>query len=313
METLSPPTLIDRQRSESRNHSRSRPTSPTGSPVMLRSALRDTHLHSCEPTHPGTAAVLPGHGYERRVGFDSFDSDLPLTGHSTGLGVSTSFSISAKSRDYIRTSGCRSFIVCTDLKPESWHAIEWTLASLCEDGDELIILRVLEPSSTAGKIWEDRPEETRKDADDCLDRIMRLNSDEGGAQVSLSIVVEFVVGVIEESIHRLIEVYRADTLIVGTRGKADRIFSRKYMGSISRYCVAKSPVPVIVVRPEDKVKASITARQADPERYGNGEYVISLVERTGTGARIGRPKTAPEESRGRPVSQARARTSAGVV
>lgn len=49
----------------------------------------------------------------------------------------------------------------------------------------------------------------------------------------MSIVVEFVVGQIEESIHRMIEVYQPDALIVGTKGLKDSIF-KSNIGSISK-------------------------------------------------------------------------------
>jgi hypothetical protein len=38
------------------------------------------------------------------------------------------------------------------------------------------------------------------------------------------------------------------------------------MGSISKYCLSHSPVPVIVVRPERKVKKNVEKRKADPKR-----------------------------------------------
>lgn len=41
------------------------------------------------------------------------------------------------------------------------------------------------------------------------------------------------------------------------------------MGSVSRFCVSHSPVPVIVVRPERKVKKHLEKRQNDPKR---GQY-----------------------------------------
>ncbi|KAG8792886.1 hypothetical protein FRC17_008521, partial [Serendipita sp. 399] len=68
----------------------------------------------------------------------------------------------------------------------------------------------------------------------------------------LSIVVEFVAGRITETIERMIALYRPDSLIVGTRG--ERTFLRQVgqavgtgVGSVSRYCLSHSPVPVIVV------------------------------------------------------------------
>lgn len=38
------------------------------------------------------------------------------------------------------------------------------------------------------------------------------------------------------------------------------------MGSVSKYCLSHSPVPVIVVRPERKVRKGVEKRKADPKR-----------------------------------------------
>jgi hypothetical protein len=46
--------------------------------------------------------------------------------------------------------------------------------------------------------------------------------------------------------------YQPSMLIVGTRGLSD--FKTMLLGSISKYCLQHSPVPVVVVRPDDKLK-----------------------------------------------------------
>lgn len=88
----------------------------------------------------------------------------------------------------------------------------------------------------------------------------------------LSIIVEFVGGRLTASIERLIALYRPDSLVVGSRGRTvlqqwSAALGGPGMGSVSRlvllksfasstsemdrferYCVSRSPVPVIVVR-----------------------------------------------------------------
>lgn len=49
-----------------------------------------------------------------------------------------------------------------------------------------------------------------------------------------------------------IAMYQPSMLIVGTRGLSD--FKTMLLGSISKYCLQHSPVPVVVVRPDDKTK-----------------------------------------------------------
>lgn len=52
--------------------------------------------------------------------------------------------------------------------------------------------------------------------------------------------------------HTQIAMYQPSMLIVGTRGLSD--FKTMLLGSISKYCLQHSPVPVVVVRPDDKLK-----------------------------------------------------------
>lgn len=97
----------------------------------------------------------------------------------------------------------------------------------------------------------------------------------------------------------LAEIYRPDSLVVGTRGRPDSLFKSAFMGSISKYCVARSPVPVVVVRPDDKVRESLEKRVAQ----GAKRSYVSLLgdkvkEGTGTvgyqGSGLERMESAPQ-------------------
>ncbi|KAL8290551.1 hypothetical protein RQP46_002809 [Phenoliferia psychrophenolica] len=200
--------------------------------------------------------------YSRRVGFDTFESgaELESTGSQTGggTGVNYSFTVSAKSSSFLRTKQTRTYMVATDLNGYSVHALDWCLTNLVDNNDEVVVLRVLDSAEKS----KPKMAEAKDEAEEVLERIMRKN----GEQLKLSIIVEFAIGPIEETIHRMIEIYRPDSLVVGTRGLPDSIFKSAFMGSISRYCVAKSPVPVIVVRPEDKVRESLSRRLLEPKK-----------------------------------------------
>ncbi|KAK4049796.1 hypothetical protein OIV83_003852 [Microbotryomycetes sp. JL201] len=199
--------------------------------------------------------------YTRKVGFDTFTSgrDLDDKGQSTGggTGVNYSFTIGAKSAEFCRTRGTRTYLIATDLNEYSVHALDWAMQNITEDHDELVILRVIDPGSTAHATWKASKDEAREEAEGVLEQVMRKN----GEQKQISIVVEFAIGPIEETIHRMIEIYRPDSLVVGTRGKPDSLFKMgPYMGSISKWAVARSPVPVIVVRPSKLVAETLSAR-----------------------------------------------------
>ena len=103
--------------------------------------------------------------------------------------------------------------------------------------------------------------------------------------LQLSLVLEYIAGKTTESLDRLIALYRPDSLVVGSRGRRWHAIGMGIgVGSISRYaffyflvhriyqqppgsyCLSHSPVPVIVVRPERKVRQTVEKRKADPNR-----------------------------------------------
>ena len=46
---------------------------------------------------------------------------------------------------------------------------------------------------------------------------------------------------------------------------------------VRRYCLSHSPVPIIVVRPEEKVRKTMAKRRADPKRGSHFEKCVSLA------------------------------------
>lgn len=66
-------------------------------------------------------------------------------------------------------------------------------------------------------------------------------------------------------------------LIVGTRGRSLGGIQGLLPGSVSKYCLQHSPVPVIVVRPTAKREKKKKKRQADPSRRG----YMDILERSG--------------------------------
>ncbi|GAA5967331.1 hypothetical protein JCM3765_005603 [Sporobolomyces pararoseus] len=238
--------------------------------------------------------------YRRRVGFDTFGAGTDLEGKAKatggGTGVTYSFTLGAKSAQYTRTRWSRTFLVCTDLNEYSVNAVNWLLKSLAEDNDEVVVLRVIEPGSSAHNAWKASMEEARDEAEDVLEDLMQRNAD----QKSMSFVVEFAIGEIEETIHRMIEIYKPDSLIVGTRGRPDSLIKSAFMGSISKWAVARCPVPVVVVRPDDKVRESLERRLQDSKRGRSYVSLLSPEERErylttsgAFGAALERTVTAP--------------------
>jgi hypothetical protein len=70
-----------------------------------------------------------------------------------------------------------------------------------------------------------------------------------------------------------INLYEPAILVVGTRGKSLGGFQGLLPGSVSKYCLQHSPVPVIVVRPSSKRDKARSKRQNDPNRLGYHEML----------------------------------------
>ncbi|KAI8641152.1 hypothetical protein BD408DRAFT_418719 [Parasitella parasitica] len=182
--------------------------------------------------------------YVRGVSFDTMtDQDQP----------DYSFTLRGKTQGYQRTRRSRTFLVATDLANYSDYALEWAIDNIIDDGDEVIVLRVLTVDMS-----ENRPNlrsmlrheelESKERASAVMNKIMAS----GNQSLKISAVIEFVIGKVQETIQNMISVYQPSLLIVGTRGMSE--FKGMFMNSVSKYCLQHSPVPVVVVRPEDKIK-----------------------------------------------------------
>jgi len=124
----------------------------------------------------------------------------------------------------------------------------------------------------------------RLEAQKLLDQIIEKNEEEK----SISIILEYSVGKVHETIQRMvchhiripsppgvperadtpvqIHIYEPVILIVGTRGRSLGGLQGLLPGSVSKYCLQHSPVPVIVVRPSSKRDKKKAKRRADPGR-----------------------------------------------
>ncbi|KAG2197818.1 hypothetical protein INT47_009699 [Mucor saturninus] len=182
--------------------------------------------------------------YVRGVSFDTMtDHDQP----------DLSFTLRGKNQGYQRTRRSRTFMVATDLANYSDYALDWAIENIVDNGDEIIVLRVLTIDMS-----ENRPNlpamlrheelQSKETATVVMNKIMAS----GGPDIKISAVIEFVIGKVQETIQSMISVYQPSMLIVGTRGMSE--LKGMFINSVSKYCLQHSPVPVVVVRPENKVK-----------------------------------------------------------
>jgi nucleotide-binding universal stress UspA family protein len=199
-----------------------------------------------------------------------------------------SFTLQAKSDGYERSPSTRVFLCASSPDESGRQALDWTIESLVQDGDELVVFRGIDQDDLGRKpfiiIYEhavtqanlllsaERDHDVvRDEARDLLlriqDKCVEVDSDR-----KLSIVVEYIAGKVTTTIDRLIALYRPDSVIVGSRGARKMkqalgvAFGSQSMGGVSKYCLRHSPVPVVVVRPESKVRKTLDKRRADPKR-----------------------------------------------
>ncbi|KAG9557766.1 adenine nucleotide alpha hydrolases-like protein, partial [Aureobasidium melanogenum] len=200
--------------------------------------------------------------FKPRVSFDTFDnrdaSDFSLT-------------LSRKHREYEYTKRSRTFLCGTDTNDYSDTALEWLIDELVDDGDEVVCLRVVEKDSKEAAKWAGggsdrggRERSYRKEANRMLERIEEKNTEDK----AINIILEFSIGKVQDTIQRMIRIYEPAILVVGTRGRSLGGFQGLLPGSVSKYCLQHSPVPVIVVRPSSKRDKKKRQRLEDPTRRG---------------------------------------------
>ncbi|ORX57009.1 adenine nucleotide alpha hydrolases-like protein [Hesseltinella vesiculosa] len=181
----------------------------------------------------------------RVVSFDTMSNvDLP----------NYSFTLRRKTPDYKRTRRSRTFMLCTNLESYSDHALQWTISQIMDDGDELVVVRVLnvELSDKRNVVQAQLQYEAKQAKDRAMEVIDRVLTS-AGPDIKFSVVIEFVIGKVHETIQQMIAVYQPSMLIVGTRGLSE--FKGMFIGSVSKYCLQHVPIPVVVVRPEGAKQA----------------------------------------------------------
>ncbi|OJI84067.1 hypothetical protein ASPTUDRAFT_190477 [Aspergillus tubingensis CBS 134.48] len=224
---------------------------------------------------PATAAVSRGPSppppktYERGVSFDTFDNpdaaDFSLT-------------LNYKHKGYQSTRRSRTFLCGTDQNDYSDFALEWLIDELVDDGDEIVCLRAVEKDSSIASDAAVEAGKYRKEAEKLFEQVIQKNTQN---EKAISLVLELAVGKVQDIIQRMIRIYEPAILIVGTRGRNLGGMQGLLPGSVSKYCLQQSPIPVIVVRPTTKREKKKKKRLADPTRR-NYNNILEMSERRGS-------------------------------
>lgn len=244
----------------------------------------DTAVNSPAPpvpvTSPSPSTIIgpnASQGYTPKVSFDTFENSAASM---------FSFTLQAKSDGYERSPSTRVFLCASSPDESGLQALDWTIESLAQDGDELVVFRGIDQDDLGRELFRfyEQPvtqmnlPSTERDhdivRDEARDLLLRIQDKcvEVDSDRKLSIIVEYIAGKVTTTIDRLIALYRPDSIIVGSRGARKMkqafgvAFGSQSMGGVSKYCLRHSPVPVVVVRPESKVRKTLDKRRADPKR-----------------------------------------------
>ncbi|TFK28248.1 hypothetical protein FA15DRAFT_678482 [Coprinopsis marcescibilis] len=269
---LHSPTLVSRvplPPSPTASGSQSLPPTP-GEPQISLPPL--THAETNPPAHrpppidsgllsasssltgiPSAATtIMPNTPYTPKVSFDTFENPQASM---------FSFTLQVKHAGYKRTRNTRVYLCAASPDESGQQALEWALDTLAQDGDEVIVFRGLDE-----EVMEKDHNILRENARELMKSIQE-ESVEADPNRKLSLILEYIPGKVTDSLDRLIALYRPDSLVVGTRGRRGIMaINMGGIGSISKYCLSHSPVPVIVVRPERKLRKAVEKRKADPKR-----------------------------------------------
>ncbi|KAJ5915178.1 hypothetical protein N7454_011290 [Penicillium verhagenii] len=210
----------------------------------------------------------PPKTYERGVSFDTFDNrdaaDFSLT-------------MNYKHKGYQSTRRSRTFLCGTDQNDYSEFALEWLLDELVDDGDEIVCLRAVEKDSRMASDAAIEARKYRQEAERLFEQVIQKNSQD---EKAISLVLELAVGKVEDIIQRMIRIYEPAMLVVGTRGRNLKGVHSLLPGSVSKYCLQQSPIPVIVVRPSPKREKKKKKRRADPTRRSYN-HILEMSEQRG--------------------------------
>ncbi|KAM7223693.1 hypothetical protein V8F06_000709 [Rhypophila decipiens] len=202
--------------------------------------------------------------FRPHVGFDN----LPV-GEATKNNTS-SFTLHVKHQGYQPSRRSRTFMVGVDEHAYSDYALVWLLNNMVDDGDEVVCVRVVESPIRPGE--KNYQEEAKK----LLYAIQSKNE----LNKAISIILEYSVGKLHATFQQLLHIYQPSMLVVGTKGRSlggiQGLMNTR--NSFSKYCLQYSPVPVVVVRPDDKRARKKEKRTHDP---GRQSYINMLAHNDG--------------------------------
>ena len=120
----------------------------------------------------------PPPAFVNRVSFETFE----------GAADAQPFSLTLKSKhkDYTYSRYSRTFLCGLDTNDYSHNALEWLMEILAEEGDEIVVLRVLDPGSRVSSEASRDDGGYLHEAKMLLDSVLKINEDGKAVNVALS-------------------------------------------------------------------------------------------------------------------------------
>ncbi|KAK1751619.1 hypothetical protein QBC47DRAFT_72041 [Echria macrotheca] len=204
------------------------------------------------------------HRFRQHVGFDS------LTAGEATKNNTSSYTLRSQHLGYQPSRRSRTFMVGVDEHAYSDYALVWLLTNMVDDGDEVVCVRVVESPPRGGE--KSYQEDARK--------LMQSIQEKNELNKAISIILEYAVGKLHDTFQSLLVLHQPSMLVVGTKGRSlgglQGLMNTR--NSFSKYCLQYSPVPVVVVRPDDKRLKKKEKRIHDPSRQS---YAAMLAHNGG--------------------------------
>ncbi|KAI9740767.1 MAG: hypothetical protein M1818_004732 [Claussenomyces sp. TS43310] len=215
-----------------------------GEPKLQKDRVR----RSSPPAATLALTVSPASRFQHHVSFDNFADGEPTDNNTIAL------TLNVKHTGYQYRKRSRTFMVGIDENDYSNYALKWMLDELVDDGDEIVCVRVVDKDA---KISNDKSM-GRKEYQDEANTLMHSIQAKNEEHRAISIVLEFAVGKLHTTFQKM----------ASTRGRSLGGFQglMANRNSFSKWCLQYSPIPVVVVRPDEKREKKKLKRAADPTR-----------------------------------------------
>ncbi|MCO5573475.1 hypothetical protein L7F22_027246 [Adiantum nelumboides] len=231
--------------------------SATGPPKMLSPSMRtQSYTSSISPSEHQSLSYFSKDGTSKEGNGEDVSSERKLTA-SRPIFEKNRCTITLIHGDYEKFANeskrPRRYIAASDGSEESSYAIEWTIGTVLRDGDEMLIVSVMET-------------DTKLDASDSKHEDKKAHQEYQRIRQSMAVILarravavlqrtRLAVRVSCQALHArnsrhmfidMIDFFEPTMCVVGSRGLGS--LKGVLLGSFSHYCVQKSPVPVMVAR-----------------------------------------------------------------